>query len=65
VEAEEARLTGPLTEAWDAAADPEVRGRVLAAMKEALGTRAYLRTVVDDLEAVLGEGEESVTHHRH
>jgi molecular chaperone HscB len=48
----EARLTGPLSQAWDAAA-PADRPAALAALKEALATRAYLRTVIDDLGAVL------------
>ena len=68
--AEENRLTGSLAAAWDAAA-PEARPAVLAAFKEALATRAYLRTVIDDLVAVVGpedgtEGDEAdVAHHRH
>ncbi|MGH7277518.1 MAG: Fe-S protein assembly co-chaperone HscB [Candidatus Rokuibacteriota bacterium] len=60
---EEARLTGPLSDAWDTAA-PEVRRALLPTFKEGLATRAYLRTVIDDLGAVL-EGQEHVTHHRH
>ena len=36
------------------------------ALKEALATRAYLRTVIDDLAEALGEEEEThVAHHRH
>lgn len=63
--AEEARLTGPLSEAWDAAA-PAERPRLLAALKAALGARAYLGTVLGDLAAVLGEEPEThVTHRRH
>lgn len=65
--AEEARLTGPLTRAWDAAGPPE-RPAVLAALKAGLATRAYLKTVIDDLGQALGEGEgtgEHVAHHRH
>jgi hypothetical protein len=39
---------------------------VLAAFKEALATRAYLRTVIDDLSEALGAaGEGHATHHRH
>jgi molecular chaperone HscB len=53
----EARIAGPLSAAWDAAA-PTERGPALAALKAALATRAYLRTVVDDLGAALGEGTE-------
>jgi molecular chaperone HscB len=60
---EEARLAGPLSARWDAAA-PAERPAVLAALKEALATRAYLRTVIGDLDEVLGE-ETSVAHHRH
>lgn len=62
---EEARLCGPLSAAWDAAG-PEERPRLLAAFKEALATRAYLRTVIDDLGEALGEGDEQhVAHRRH
>jgi len=61
---EEARLIGPLSAAWDGAA---LNGRpaLLAAFKQALATRAYLRTVIDDLGQALGEGDEIVAHHRH
>lgn len=69
--AEEARITGELSTAWDAAA-PAERSRLLAAFKEALATRAYLRTVIDDLadalggpDALGGTGEGHVAHHRH
>jgi molecular chaperone HscB len=62
---EEARIAGPLSAAWDAA-DGAQRPRALAAIKDALATRAYLRTVVDDLGGALGEGDEThVAHHRH
>jgi len=66
---EDARLSGPLSARWDAAA-PAERAAVLAAFKEALATRAYLRTVIDDLAEALGEGDSSegdkrVAHHRH
>jgi molecular chaperone HscB len=54
---EEARLAGSLTAAWDAAGAAE-RPRLLAALKQGLATRAYLRTVVDDLGQALGEGED-------
>ena len=61
----EARLRGPLSKAWDDATSEERPG-VLAACRESLATRAYLRTVIDDLAHVLGEGQEPhVTHHRH
>jgi molecular chaperone HscB len=53
--AEEAQLTGPLSAAWDRATGDE-RSRLLDAFKRALATRAYLRTVVDDLGQALGEG---------
>ena len=62
--AEEARLGGELTERWDRAADPE-RPAALAALKESLATRAYLRTVITDLAEALGEEETGVAHHRH
>ena len=67
---EEARLTGPLSSRWDAAA-PAERPAALAEFKEALATRAYLRTVIDDLAQALGDedptrGEDkSVAHRRH
>ena len=62
---EAARIAGPLAEAWDAAA-PAARPGALATLKAALATRAYLRTVVDDLGGALGEGDEThVAHHRH
>jgi hypothetical protein len=39
---------------------------VLAAFREALATRAYLRTVIDDIDEALGEvGEGHVSHRRH
>jgi molecular chaperone HscB len=62
--AEEDRITGELSAAWDAAASAD-RAKVLAAFKEALATRAYLRTVIGDLgEALDGAEEGHVTHHR-
>ncbi|HEV8643247.1 MAG TPA: Fe-S protein assembly co-chaperone HscB [Methylomirabilota bacterium] len=64
---EEARLTGPLSAAWDRA-PAEERPKLLAAFKEGLATRAYLLTVIDDLTGALGEGEDTrshVAHHRH
>jgi molecular chaperone HscB len=60
----EARLGGPLAARWDAASDAE-RPLALGALKEALATRAYLRTVIADLAEALGEEESGVTHHRH
>jgi molecular chaperone HscB len=69
--AEEARITGELSTAWDAAT-PAERPKLLAAFKEALSTRAYLRTVIDDLadalggpDALGGTGEGHVAHHRY
>lgn len=64
---EEARLAGALSAAWDAAAVAE-RPRILEMLKQALAARAYLRSVVDDLGAALGEAEgtgEHVAHRRH
>ena len=62
---EEARLRGPLSEAWDRAG-ADTRAGVLAAFKDALATRAYLRTVIDDIDEALGEvGEGHVSHRRH
>jgi molecular chaperone HscB len=62
--AEEDRITGELSAAWDAAAAAD-RAKVLAAFKEALATRAYLRTVIGDLgEALDGAEEGHVTHRR-
>jgi molecular chaperone HscB len=62
---EEARLRGPLSEAWDRAG-ADARAGVLAAFKEALATRAYLGTVIDDIDGALGEvGEGHVSHRRH
>jgi molecular chaperone HscB len=61
---EESRLRGPLSEAWDRAG-AESAG-VIAAFKEALAGRAYLRTVIDDIDEALGEVEEGhVSHRRH
>ena len=62
--AEEARLSGPLAARWDGAAEAE-RPAALAALKEALAARAYLRTVIADLAEALGEEESGVAHHRH
>jgi molecular chaperone HscB len=65
-EAEGGRIGGPLSQRWDAAAGAGERETVLRELKEALATRAYLKTVIDDLSAALGEVEESyVTHRRH
>jgi molecular chaperone HscB len=65
VGAEEARIAGALSRAWDAAG-PAERPAALAALKTALATRAYLRTVLDDLGQVLGDEDAThVTHRRH
>ena len=67
---EEARLTGPLSARWDDAA-PAERPAALATLKQSLATRAYLRTVIDDLAQALGENDpalaehKSVAHRRH
>jgi molecular chaperone HscB len=50
---EEARLAGALSAAWDAAPDPAAGRRVLEECKERLATRAYLRTVIGDMDEVL------------
>src|SRR5215470_8508595 len=64
-EQEEARLRGPLSQAWDAAG-PAERAGALTAFKESLAIRAYLRTVIDDIAEALGESEEGhVSHRRH
>lgn len=61
----EARLAGPLSEAWDQAA-PEQRARLIGQFKDALATRAYLRTVIDDLGQALGESQDGhVANRRH
>ncbi len=62
---EESALTGPLSRAWDAA-DAAGRPPILEAVKQSLATRAYLRTVIADLDEALGEDQgEHVAHHRH
>jgi molecular chaperone HscB len=62
---EESGLTGPLSRAWDAA-DAAGRPPILEAVKQSLATRAYLRTVIADLDEALGEDQgEHVAHHRH
>ena len=61
----ESKLAGQLSEAWDTAA-PAERPRLIEAFKEALATRAYLRTVIDDLGAALGESQDGyVSNRRH
>jgi molecular chaperone HscB len=63
--AEESRIIGELSATWDAAGAAD-RPQALSALKAALATRAYLRTVIDDLgEALGGAEEEHVAHHRH
>jgi molecular chaperone HscB len=62
---EEVRLIGPLSEQWDASR-PAERQRAFATIKESLAIRAYLRTVVADLNDALGENQEGyVTNRRH
>jgi molecular chaperone HscB len=64
-EQEESRLRGPLSQAWDAAAVAE-RAEALKAFKDSLAVRAYLRTVIDDIDEALGTLQEShVSHRRH
>ena len=64
-EQEESRLRGPLSQAWDAAA-PAERAGALTAFKESLATRAYLRTVIDDIDEALGGAQEGhVSNRRH
>jgi molecular chaperone HscB len=64
-EQEEFRLRGPLSQAWDAAA-PAERAEALKAFKESLAVRAYLRTVIDDIDEALGTSQEGhVSHRRH
>ena len=52
---------------WDAAVDQGAdRAPLLAWFREALATRAYLRTVIDDLSQALGEDQDAhVSHRRH
>lgn len=65
-EQEEARLRGPLSQAWDAAGPTERAGGALTAFKESLAVRAYLRTVIDDIDEALGRSQEGyVSHRRH
>src|SRR5437879_11293381 len=54
---EEARLVGPLSQHWDAS-PPAARQRGLAAMKESLGIRAYLRPGTHDLRDPIGANPE-------
>jgi molecular chaperone HscB len=50
---------------WDAALDAgHDRAPLLRWFKEALATRAYLATVIDDLTEALGEGQETHGAHR-
>ncbi|HEU4369976.1 MAG TPA: Fe-S protein assembly co-chaperone HscB [Methylomirabilota bacterium] len=58
----EAELVGPLSRAWDDAA-PGDRPAALAALKEALATRAYLRTVIDDLGTALETSRDDEGRH--
>ena len=64
-EQEESRLRGPLSRAWDSAGAAERTG-ALTAFKESLAVRAYLRTVIDDIDEALGTSQEGhVSHRRH
>jgi len=61
----ESTLAGPLSEAWDTAVAAE-RPHLITAFKDALATRAYLRTVIEDLGAALGESQDGhVANRRH
>jgi molecular chaperone HscB len=64
-EQEESRLRGPLSQAWDSAGTAD-RAGALTACKESLAVRAYLRTVIDDIDEALGGAQEGyVSHRRH
>ena len=65
-QAEEDALVAAAPE-WDAAVDAgEERKPLLERFKQRLAARAYLRTVIDDLTQVIGEGGgRHVTHRRH
>jgi molecular chaperone HscB len=64
-EHEESRLRGPLSQAWDSAG-PAERTAALAALKDSLATRAYLGTVIDDIDEAFGSSKEGyVSHRRH
>ncbi len=67
LEQETARLTGALSEAWDQAASAAERARALEDLKQALARRAYLATVIEDLDQALdgAEDTEHVAHRRH
>jgi molecular chaperone HscB len=62
----DATLGGRFAE-WDRAVDARSdRTRLVEWFREALASRAYLRTVIDDLGEALGEDEEAnVAHRRH
>ena len=66
-QAEEARAIEARGAEWDAAVESGGdRAPLLDWFKQRLATRAYLRTVIDDLSEALGEGEEGhVPHRRH
>jgi hypothetical protein len=63
---EEEAIVGRFAD-WDRAVEGDGdRAKLITWFKERLATRAYLRTVIDDLEEALGAGEESdVSHRRH
>jgi hypothetical protein len=64
--AEEAAVIAPFPE-WDRLVDEGGDRRpLLEWFKQRLATRAYLRTVIDDLSEALGEREDQhVSHRRH
>jgi len=64
--AQEAAIAGRFAD-WDRAIDSGVDRRpLLEWFKQALATRAYLRTVIDDLGDALGEDQDThVSHRRH
>lgn len=62
-EAEEEAILGRMAD-WDAADGPGRRG-LLGWFRERLATRAYLRTVIADLGAALGEDDSHDSHRRH
>ena len=62
---EESRLTGRSARRGTPPGPPSGRARSTA-FKEALATRAYLRTVIDDIDQALGGAQEDhVSHRRH
>ncbi len=64
--AQEASISGRFAD-WDRAIDSDADRRpLLEWFKQALATRTYLRTVIDDLSDALGEDQDThVSHRRH